>query len=405
MTASHIHFCWELGAGLGHAGRIKALALPLIARGHKVTLGLRDLVLTDSLLADLDVPKFQAPLWLHRTEGLPPEQASIADILLACGYLSAQAAAPVVQGWRHLFQAICPDLVVCDYAPGAMLAARTLRLPSATLGTGFTMPPPEQALPPLRGWEAAPRARMDATESRLLDTCNKVLARFGAAPLRHAAEVLRGDLPLMCSWPELDHYGRAAPLERWLGPVIPPPPATIAPQWPAGQGPKVFAYLHAGHPEHAAVLAALAAEGCRTLCYMPEVAAGKAPPVDSPLIAYARAPVRLAEALAESALAVLMAGESTMAQSLLAGVPMLLLPHHAESFLGARRLRLFGAALSGGELPRPADWRVHIRRLIGEPSFKQAALAFAQRYRGFDAARQAAGVAGLIEERLASARR
>lgn len=400
MTASHIHFCWELGAGLGHAGRIKALALPLIARGHKVTLGLRDLVLTHSLLADLDVPKFQAPLWLHRTEGLPPEQASIAEILLACGYLNAPSMAPVVQGWRTLFQTICPDIVVGDYAPAAMLAARSMGLPSAALGIGFTMPPAGQALPPLRDWESAPRQRMDAAESRLLQTCNQVLAPYGAQPMAHAAELLRGDLPLMCSWPEMDHYGRAEALETWHGPVIPPQPATPAPQWPDGGGPRVFAYLSASYPGHAEVLAALVAEGCRTLCYLPEVAAGRAPPVASPLVHYAKGPVRLADALADCAFVVLHAGESTMAQAMLAGVPMLLLPHHAESFLGARRLRQYGAAINAGELARPLDWRLHIRRLLDQPSLKEAAMRLAARYRGFDAAAQAERLAGLILAQL-----
>jgi hypothetical protein len=76
---------WELGRALGHAGRLKSLALPLIARGHRVAFALRDLVHTQRLLHGVEVPKFQAPFWQHRVEGLPPGEASLADILLACG--------------------------------------------------------------------------------------------------------------------------------------------------------------------------------------------------------------------------------------------------------------------------------------------------------------------------------
>jgi hypothetical protein len=80
-----IVFCWELGAALGHAGRLKALAAPLVARGHAVSFVLRDLVHTRRLLSGTGIPVYQAPLWLHRVEGLPPGEASLADILLACG--------------------------------------------------------------------------------------------------------------------------------------------------------------------------------------------------------------------------------------------------------------------------------------------------------------------------------
>ena len=76
---AHFFLCWELGGGLGHAGRLKSIALPLRARGHQVSFVLRDLVLTRRLLADPQLggmATLQAPVWLHRTAGLPPDQAS-----------------------------------------------------------------------------------------------------------------------------------------------------------------------------------------------------------------------------------------------------------------------------------------------------------------------------------------
>lgn len=396
---AHIHLCWELGAGLGHAGRLKSLALPLIARGHHVTMSLRDLVHTHQMLADLAIPKLQAPVWLHRTEGLPPDQASLAEILLGCGYLVPHGLEGLVAGWRALFQQLRPDLVVCDYAPTAVLAARSLGVRSATVGVGFYMPPAGVPLPPLRDWEPPQAQRMATTEARLLDTCNTILARYGAAPLRHGVDLLLGDAPQLCTWPELDHYGRADTDSalRWFGPNIPPHRGE-APQWPDGDGPKVFVYLRDAHPELAALLQALADEGCRVLCYVPEVAAGKAAPVASPRIRYARGPVDLDAAFAGCALAVSHGGESVVAQALLAGVPMLLMPYHAEMFLMARRVRQMGAGINAGELARPVNWRAQVRRLLDEPGFSAAAGAFAQRYRGFSPACQAGELAGVFEQ-------
>ena len=381
---AHIHLSWELGGGLGHAGRLKTLAQALLARGHRVSLSLRDLVHTRRVLADLDCPKFQAPTWLHQAVGLPPVQGNLAEILLTCGYLDAQAVLGLMDGWRALFEQLRPDLLVADYAPTALLAARSLGLRSASVGIGFYLPPQGQDLPALRDWERIPAARLLGAEAHVLRVANAALVHHGAPPLQRACDLLLGDVPLLCTWPELDHYGRSEPTGgRWYGPSF-LPEAGEAPRWPEGAGPQVFAYLKTDHPDHAALLKALADEGCRTLCYLPEVAAGKPAPLLHPSIRYAAGPVSLNEAFADPcALCVCHGGEATLAQALLAGVPVLLLPMQTEQFLMSRRVGQTGAGINAAELRRPVDWRALLRRLLAEPRFREAAQAFAQAHAGF----------------------
>jgi UDP:flavonoid glycosyltransferase YjiC (YdhE family) len=255
-------------------------------------------------------------------------------------------------------------------------------------------------LPPLRDWEAVPQARMAATEARVLATANAVLARHGAAPYARAADLLRGDLPLLCTWPELDPWNRAEADERWVGSTVggagAGKGAGVA-AWPDGDGPRVFAYLRGPHPEHGAMLEALARAGCRTLCYLPDVAAGAAPPFSHPLVAWAAGPVALPETLRESAFAICHAGESTVSQALLAGVPLLLLPRTAEAFLTARRVRRLGAGINVNEVARPLDWNAVVGRMLEGNDFRVAAQAFARRHAEFDAARQAETIAGVLE--------
>lgn len=396
---AHIHLAWELGGGLGHAGRLKMLALELLARGHRVTLSLRDLAHTQNVLAELDLPKFQAPVWLHQTMGLPPAQGNLAEILFQCGYLDANALNGMVAGWRALFQQLQPDLLVADYAPGAILAARTLGLRSASVGIGFYSPPPQSALPPLRDWEAIPEARLRSAEAHLLKTVNAVLARHGAPAWQHAASVLLGDVPLLCTWPELDHYRRAESDARWHGPSF-LPQAGEAPRWPVGTGPKVFAYLKTGHPDHAAVLQALVDEGCSVLCYLPEVASGRPPPVSSPLLHYAAAPVSLEAAYREAALCICHGGEATLVQALLAGVPVLLLPMQTEQFLISRQVQQVGAGVNAAMRPRPQDWRKLLRQMLDEDRYRRAAQAFADKYKNFSQQAQARELADVFEANL-----
>jgi UDP:flavonoid glycosyltransferase YjiC (YdhE family) len=377
---AHIHLCWELGGGLGHAVRLKGLARELQRRGHRVSLSLRELVHTHTVLADLDLPKLQVPTWQHRTEGLPAEQASMAEILLACGYLVPDALAGLVAGWRSIFGVLQPDYVVGDYAPTAVVAARTLGLRTAMLGIGFFMPPREMPLPSLRPWEAVPPARLEASEQRVLDSVNNVLGRHGAQAVRRVADILNGDLQVMCSWPELDHYERPAEaLPRWYGPEDSAPNG-VAPAWPAGVGPRVFCYLRSAQPGAHELLQALVDEGCVVLCYMLEIVAGRAPTVTHPALAYAAGPVALHEALPGCAFSVNYGNHATVAQSLMCGVPALMLPAQLEQFLMARRVERQGAGINASALARPVDWRGVVRRMRDDPALRAGAAVYKARY-------------------------
>lgn len=385
---AHIHLSWELGGGLGHAGRLKALAIALRARGHQVTMSLRDMVTTRPMLAGQDIALFQAPLFLHNTVGLPPP-ASLADILLRCGYLDASALGGLVDGWRALFRQLRPDLVVADYAPTAILAARSLGLRSASVGNGFFSPPACRALPPIRDRDGVPAARLQEAEAHVLRIANAVLAASGgergpAAPFTLGADLLLGDAPMLCTWPALDHYARAALQDlRWFGPIFPQQDGA-APPWPQGGGRKVFAYLKAGHPDHVALLQALADEACPTLVYLPEVAGGMAPPVVADTLIYLRGPAPLAPVLAEADLCICHGGDATVAQALLAAVPVLLLPMQAEQALLARRVEHNGAGINAALRAAPVDWRALLRQLLDQAQYRQAARRFAARHRAHD---------------------
>lgn len=392
---------WEYGGGLGHAARYKPLALALQARGHRVTLVLRDLVLTDSLLRDTGLPRLQAPLWQHRTMGLPTTQASIAEILLGTGYLRSETLAGQVHGWRTALALTQADALVADYAPTAVLAARIERVPSAVVGIGFYMPPEQSPMPAFRDWEPLAPGRIEHAERTAQAAADGVLQAAGAPPLTQLSQLLHGDDSLLCTWPELDHYGRdVLPPGRQFHGVEFLPHSGTPPEWPPGDGPEVFAYLKSAHPDHAAVLQALVDAGCRVACYLPELGGGKAPPVVSPRIRYSAQPVDLQTACARSALVVSHAGIATLAQALLAGKPVLLLPMQAEQFLLSRRVARLGAGINLAEHRRPVDLLPLVRQLLTPGPARVAAAAFAAKYRGFDRERQLTGLVDRFEALL-----
>lgn len=145
------------------------------------------------------------------------------------------------------------------------------------------------------------------------------------------------------------------------------------------------------------MLSALRSAGCRVLCYSPDVAGGRKPPLEDAAIAWAHGPVDLDAALPACDLVVCHAGESTVSQALLAGRPLLLMPQTAESFLTARRVREMGAGINIAELAGPLDWPAVVGGLLREEGYRRAAQAFAHRHADFDPGRQAASLAAVLE--------
>jgi hypothetical protein len=389
---AHFLLAWELGANLGHATRLRSVALALKARGHRVSFVLRDVVGSAGLLGAELGPSFQAPLLLHNRQRQAWSQA---DILLSCGYDDAATLGPLARAWKALFDLVGCDALLADYAPTALLAARLAGLPALHVGHGFSVPPRLSPLPIFRDWSAAPAGHAEAADALALSNVNAVLAEGGVAPLPALADLFHPARTLLCAWPELDHYaGRGRDAADYLGPDCEFSPGVPA-DWPDAPGPRVFAYLRAGHADHAEVLRALDAQGCATLCFFPDRPASA--PV-SPRIRYSDQPVDLRQALPTCSLVVCHAGQATVAQALRLGIPCLLLPTQTEQFLLARQLERFGAAVNAGARARPVDYAGLLAGLLrADGASRQAAQALARSHAGSDPAGLTAQIVAAAE--------
>ena len=112
----------------------------------------------------------------------------------------------LVQAWGNLFRLFRPAVVVLDYAPTALLAARILRLPCALLGTGFELPPLETPLGPFPGF-VAPAENARAADAQALESANRVLEAYQAAPLAALCDLFRTECRWLTTFAELDQYG------------------------------------------------------------------------------------------------------------------------------------------------------------------------------------------------------
>lgn len=256
---SRILCVWELGGGYGHIAALAPLAQALRARGHEVTLVLKDLFYAERILGESGLEYVQAPVWQHPPRDLP-NPVNYAEILFHVGYLNAANLFGLVKAWRRLYRAFNPDLLLVDHAPTALLAARGLNIRTVTYGSGFFAPPRRLPMPSIRPWLQVSEERLMSSETRVLFEINHVLKMLGEPPLERLADMLAVDHEFLATFPELDHFGERTDAD-YCGPRF-TRDSGAAPHWPEGAGPRVFAYLKPQSRDFASVIGALRALPC-----------------------------------------------------------------------------------------------------------------------------------------------
>jgi UDP:flavonoid glycosyltransferase YjiC (YdhE family) len=389
-----IDFAWELGAGTGHVTTLLPVAAAMQSRGHDVRFLLRDL----SAGADLEgagaIPREGAPIWTGPATVQAP--LNLGEILLNFGYHHAPQHKQLVDAWRERLQG--SQAVVANVAPAAHLAARTLGIPSFEISQGFHAPPPAMPSPPLRHWEPAPRARLEAADRQVLQVINTVLSGYGARPIATLGELFAGRLMLL-TYPELDIYPERGPSDYYG--ITDSGEGKAVPQWPSGSGPRLFAYLYSYFKGLDPLLAAIAARKQPALVFCRGIDAKLKEKYAGSSIHFSAEAMSVTRLLPQADMVVCHASHQMTAQALLAGKPVLLLPTQLEQFLIMRRLVRFGAGLGiAPEVPN-ADYAAALNALAANRGYCEKAREFAQRYAGHSRDAALSTMIGRIEAALA----
>lgn len=230
-------FAAELGYGFGHVARLIAVADALEPLGYRPVFAVGDVCETFPILGHRPWPVHQAPV----SRALPHlalndaryKVGRFSDILYFVGYGNPDLLTPLVRAWEHLFLAVKPDLIVCDFSPTVTLAARG-QIPIVAIGDGFSQPPSTPAeFPTLRQ-----EAESQVPQQAILDVVRQVQKARGRPEPEHLPSIVAGDREFVCVLPDFDPYVRVVP-PRTAGPlralpqILPPPPA----------GRHVFLYL------------------------------------------------------------------------------------------------------------------------------------------------------------------
>jgi hypothetical protein len=373
---------WELGMGLGHLMQMMPLARDLTTRGHCVVVALRHLERAADVFGTAGVFFMQAP---YRSPGpkLGGRVVGFAQLLANLGFGDDNELFGLASAWRNLIRSVGPDLIVCDYSPTALLAARDFpEVPRAVIGSGFCVPPDRQpdgdsdGNARLTSWAQLRRAAGArelaaalAVEAASLGRANWVLEGWGRPPMERLGQLFSDvDETFLTTFPELDHFRDRAGAAYW-GPVVGNAECGMMnAEWPLtpalspgyrGEGVKakrVFVYLKAT-PAAGEVLAALKSIGCPTVAYVDGLSAAARKAIESPTLHLAERRLDVARAAAECDVAVLNGGHGVTAEMLLAGKPVLAVPLVLEQQMTGEALRGLGAGESAPpKRGEPWEW-------------------------------------------------
>jgi len=371
---------WEMGGGLGHLMRIRPIARQLADRGHDVTVGSR------AWAGDHAERWFSGMTCLTTPPTTTPDGErvtfhSMPSILKAVGWADTDELAGQVDRWRAFLAEQRPDVIVLDYAPTALLAGQSLGVPIVTMSTGFTCPPDLDPMPAfgLVDDDAIKQACRD-DERAVLAAVNHVLERAGQRALKHLSELFaRVTRNFMTTWPELDHYG-ARPNAEYIGNW--PGTAGRRENWPQGTGPRLVGYLQP-FKNRGAIIEMLNRSKMPCLIYMGGADPEKIAKVAKANVKATAEPFDLPAASKQAELAIIHAGQGSTTGMLLAGLPMLLLPRHAEQYMIARRVVEYGAGLMASPQSMPQITQA-LQQLLVDPKYEQAAQRFAAEHADFD---------------------
>lgn len=390
---ARIAFALELGAALGHVKACSALAEALALRGHRIAFVMSPLHAPENITGGERFDIFRVPNDLGPAPSTLP--ASYPEVLLPFGYRDASTLAPLADSWREPLEAWKPDILVADFAPTAMLAARALGIRRVNYGSGFTVPPRLSPLPSFRFDEAVPTERIARADAQASEAASGVLRAWGARPLGCFADLLECDEEFLCTFPELDSYGMR-PASGYWGPRF-QTSAGARMSWPARGGKRVLVYMKRGYVHLDAVIDLLAGGTLRVALYVEGLDAERRARFEGPTRRASDSPMRLDSLLDECALVVSHGGELTTG-TLARGIPQLVFPLQYEQYINARRVEQLGAGRWLAPAAAREDVASALVALLSEPAWTTAARAFASRYPSFSPLEQRRRMVARIEQ-------
>ena len=306
----------------------------------------------------------------------------------------------MVMGWKNLFDAIAPDLVVFDHSPTALVASKCISAKRVIFGTGFCSPPRMRLMPTIQPWANPSLKRLQNSEKRVLQSINGALSKLGVPGLENLSDLFDCDENFLTTFKELDHYQNREKVGYWGARMS--MEQGEDPVWPnTNDGPKIFAYLKGGYKNVNKVLEVLNNIEANVLVY----ATGFTPKLKAMFqtekLVFSPKMLNLKKVCQNCELVICHAGHATVARALLGGIPVVMLPSQLEQFIMSVNVVRYGAATMVKQNEEQPDFAGVIHQALIDENIRQKAKEFAARHAAFDQQKQIIGIVNRIEGLIA----
>ena len=200
----------EANEGMGHIAPWTSFIVLAQQHGVDLHMAAPDLAKLHSFMGQhLNMNLWQAPCVQSARSDAGTPAKSWPEILVSLGYADVDGLTGAVKAWISILKSLEPDLLMADYAPTLIVAARVLSIPVIEVGSGFCVPPLLNGPHALPGIRNADQQAMSLASNQLTHSINAALhACAHLEVLSSFAEMaLWPERRVVTSPPELDHYG------------------------------------------------------------------------------------------------------------------------------------------------------------------------------------------------------
>jgi hypothetical protein len=375
-------FAWELGGALGHLMVISPIAKALAASGHRMVVAAKDIASARRVLGEkielLPTPRSDIPLVF-------PQQQTYAHLLANVGFGDDSILESHNAAWKTIYDLVRPNLIILNFSPVALLAARGVPARRATLGPGFFVPPDVDPLPAFRPDQTLDWKEIDKVEAGLLARVNNLLKRWRQPPLARLGQLFsQVDQIFLLAYPELDHFPNRGSAE-YFGTVNDGIVGGIDPVWPEGPGRKIFVYVR-NFPNFPQLLQALNDSSQPTLIYAGALDAAIRDRFTSRTLRFATDRLNMEKVAEACDVAVTYGGFTSTATVLRAGKPVLVVPFTEEQGIVARMVHQQHGAGLGAFSDQPQMFASRLKLVLEDPRYAAAAGRLAEKLKRIDLA-------------------
>lgn len=377
---SNILFAWELGGNIGHLAKQLMIARSLQQRGHCCSFAVRDVSTAFTLFAADNFEINQAPFYFDPA-GESQLLISFADILSVNGFEPFETLRLLVEEWHALFVRTSPDVVITEFSPIAVLAAKLHGKSVLRIDNGFGSPPDQQPFPSFRPWIATSSGQIFESEQKLLENINQLCGHLRHSPFKSLQDMLSTEVDLLTTVPELDHY----PVRNYgmyVGPLFNLADG-VKVEWSQSDRSRIFVYLR-NFDGLEFVLRTLDDNSLDVIAVLPGIDENIAVRYAGRFFQIFKEPVFLPDILPHTDIAITNGGHGLASLFMMKGIPMIVIPQMLEQLMTANNIERLGIGLSVNHDQVPKSFVQTLARLFLDDSLRKQAIKLSQKYADYD---------------------